>query len=235
MNPQPLSRVNPKAGFHSELGTADAHLHPDLYHLVQRVIGLAAYGEAGWAHIYGSILSTSPVPAFAMYRAIESERAKRSILLAGAKVSVSTYDYNILSSVIKAVTPVFKVRHKFAHHLWGHAHELPDALLLAEPEVLIHEPVMYGLESVRLHRLGLPFEVVAERGVNLDYSRIMVWSRDALNEAVKEMTSAVNCINKCSEIFLPNLPDRVRNEARISLLQWPRYETAFAQISTKSP
>jgi hypothetical protein len=168
-----------------------------------------------------------------MYNALESERARREIILESAKVVLPRPDLYRLHATSIAVEPAFRVRNQFAHHLWGDSPDIPDALLLAQPETIIHDSVMYGLESVLRKQRGEPYEEVADKGANHDPTRIKVWRRRDLEAAVDDMTKAVGAIGRMSEICLPGQFETVRERARAMLEKWDRYPAAFKRAERR--
>ena len=232
--PQPLSRVNPKAEYRSTLGIAYADLYPDLYHIAQRVIAIASFGEQMWGHIFGNLLHAAPLPSHAIYQRLDSASAKKAILMAAAEAQLSDMDYRWLQALQRAIAPAYKVRHQIAHHLWGDSPQIPDSLLLADPIIML-EPVKWGHQSVILASQGKPFNEVANKAMELDRSKIVVWSKDALLTAVENMTAAVTCIRLMSEICLPGYPESAREQARGMLLKWPRFAESLENIQSKIP
>lgn len=141
---------------------------------------------ANWAHIDGdlSVILTTMLGAdvhigAAMYQALSSAEAKRAALLAAAKEALPDWKYIILQAALKATKPSRDQRNDFAHHVWGTAPELPDAILLMHPNVVLQVNV-----SCRQIQNQSGNRVITPQ--NLNYSKIMVYKEADFAKAVRE-------------------------------------------------
>jgi hypothetical protein len=225
MTPQPILRVNPNATFRAGFGSAREE-HPDLYHLVMQTISMASYGEQMWAGLFVTLLRSSPKAAFASYYKLEAASARKAILLAAAKEVVMPEDYLRLLAVIKAIKPAIDTRNKFAHHLWGDSPEIPDALVLANPESWTQMHVDGALSF-----LGPRPPPGEEPEIIQDLSATFVWNRAALKSAVETMTRAVTSVGMiCELLSLNDSAAHARPKVRERLKIWPTYVQAFESI-----
>ncbi len=139
MPPQPLSKVNPSASVNF---LSDTLLqHPHHASLIMRVVTIWSNADALLSQTAARFLDADYAVVMAMFQALASAEARRDALLAAANERLSKDDYNLFRAVLRVVRPSRQRRNDFVHHLWGTSAELPDAMLLAEPKVVIQQPL----------------------------------------------------------------------------------------------
>jgi hypothetical protein len=97
--------------------------------------------------LLGFLLHAKARTALAMYMALENRAAQLRMLDSAAKVELDQRHYDVLTIVMERfVRPLMKTRDKLAHWCWGHSPDLPNDLLLMEPDeaLLIHYRVLHG-------------------------------------------------------------------------------------------
>jgi hypothetical protein len=93
------------------------------------------------------LLNTDSKAALAMYASVENRSSQRKMIMAAAKAKLPPEHFDVLTAVMTAsVAPVMKQRDKLAHWCWGHAPELPNDLLICEPDEKM------GRHFVAVHR-----------------------------------------------------------------------------------
>lgn len=179
--PQPLSRVHSNPSVTVSSGAIANS--PDCARLVMRVI-------ADWAHIDGDIstilttlLGADVAVGAAMYQALTGGDARRAALLGAAQKALPPWKYILLQAVLKATKPSRDERNDFAHHVWGNVKEIPDALLLMHPHVVLEMNV-----SHREVRYEGNQGVITPKG--LDTSKIMVYYHADFATAVVRSSNA---------------------------------------------
>ena len=76
--------------------------------------------------------------ALAMFSALDAASARQAALNAAAKSAYQANEegYQVYAAVTGAAFSTGKKRHKVAHWLWGRCANMPDALLLADPDAV---------------------------------------------------------------------------------------------------
>jgi hypothetical protein len=132
MAPQPLPAVRADASIMIENNTlAD---RPELAAKIMHVISLWSSIESAFATLLCYLLGADLEIGVGMYQSLISSEAKRAALDGAAKQALSPEDYTLFRAVVKVVKPSRERRNDFAHHLWGHSPQLPDAVLLVDPK-----------------------------------------------------------------------------------------------------
>ena len=132
MPPQPLSRVCPRATiFVTPKAIA---LRPKLSPLIAEIIARWAGIEAATVAVLSHLMGAEARPVAAMLNAITSASAQMDMIEAAAWAKLFDPDLEAFEALIKIARAAAKKRNAIAHHLWGHCEDLPDALLLIEPE-----------------------------------------------------------------------------------------------------
>lgn len=132
--PQPLRSVKRNARVFI---TADAiSSNIKLATLVASVINYHARLEVELAVIFTHILGTSAPVGYQMYNSIESAAARSAILKASAQYSLNEEDNELFLVLHALFMRAAKKRHRLAHWVFGYSPDIPDALLLIEPEHL---------------------------------------------------------------------------------------------------
>ena len=185
MPPQPLSskrRKNMRFDF-----TPDRiEERPELAILVAKSIAIWAVVENQWGRILATMLGANATYVLAMYQVLTGGNAQRDALLAVAEKALPPDLLEMFVAIGELARPLAKVRNKMAHWLWGVAHEMPDALLLYDPDatVRMHHEVnefireIYKLDAAERSKMERPQD---------DLSAILVFSKRDLLEIIDEM------------------------------------------------
>lgn len=180
--PQPLSRTTKKGELYFSAGALrQSKFAADVAHVI-----------ALWAHIDGDIatllsrmLKTDIATATAMYLALNSGEAKRSVLIAAAKEALPEWQFLLLQAIMKATKPAREQRNLFAHHVWGICTELESAILLTHPKTIVEKNVSHR-QPVK--DLGDGRRLIAPK--SLDKSAIMVYRQRDFEHAVSQSQTA---------------------------------------------
>lgn len=132
--PQPLRSVKPDA---SVTFSADALVdRPQLANLVTRIFGLWAIIEQEQQILFMRVVDSNEDAALAVYSILKSDGLQRKALDAAAKAKFGegSEDCGIFTAIAKIISLAAKHRNRFAHCRWGISPEIPDAVLLADPD-----------------------------------------------------------------------------------------------------
>jgi hypothetical protein len=191
MKPQPLSRVRRDASTHFD---PDVLLtHPKLAVYPMATISRWARTDATLAELLSAMLKSQDLAVgMAMYQALVGGTARQSALFAAAEEALSTEDFWLLQAVIRANKPSRDQRNEFAHHLWGHSADVPNALLLVDPIVFVkHLTIrsLYGRGTLSMlsHYTKIGKDLPSNQ---LDPSKVQVYREPALAQAVRDAGDA---------------------------------------------
>lgn len=187
MSPQPLSRVKSKAKFGFP-GNA-LQQRPKLSTIIAQIIGRDAATEHRLSLILVDVLRADPKTAIAMYQSVQSSEARRAMLSAAVKARLRPDDRALFDAVLKAIAPSRRVRHSFAHHIWGLSPELPEALLLVDPADLLR----FDADAAEVNRkMGIEAQAIPLTPLNR--SKVMVWKKRALDAALRNADDALGTV-----------------------------------------
>jgi len=220
--PQPLSQVRPR----TQIAVDALYVlnYPEFATQVMRVV-------AHWAHIDGNLASTLSLmmkadvaTGAAMYTALNGADARKAALLAAAKEALPEHLYVVLRAVLKATAFSRSQRNEFVHHVWGVADQLPDALLLLHPNVVLAVNVSH---RQRIEILPDGRGVIAPK--DYDYSKIAVYRANDFQKAVEDASES-------EELFkgLYRLVKTQGEEELRWLLRVPRIQQALQPLILES-
>lgn len=170
---QPLSRVH-----------RDAHVlfgHDNTMASRPQAAICVAECIAEWSNVEGMLgillsflLHAKAKTAMRMYTALENRAAQLRMLESAADFELGG-DHRDLFHVLmeKYARPLMRTRDKLAHWSWGYSPELPDDLLLMEPDVSL----LYHHDA--LHMRGI---------IELDAAKIFVVTKSYLSRILRDLT-----------------------------------------------
>ncbi|MGP0058862.1 MAG: hypothetical protein ACLPID_06220 [Beijerinckiaceae bacterium] len=226
MSPQPLSRVKRDAKF---LFSTKALLdHPELCSAAMRIIDIGSRIEHTWSLILVDLLKSDPRVGVSMYQALTSSDARRAALMAAAKVKLSSQDFLLFQACFEAVAPVRRLRNSFAHHLWGSSSDVPNALLLADPEDFLRQDVNAAEAKIEMEATGRVAYLE-----KIDTSEIQVWKKASFERALKEAQTAHFTLRELGtglHVFGPGINVKTRE----LLLNRPLVSQALQRLSKRN-
>ncbi|MFT8479304.1 hypothetical protein [Gluconobacter oxydans] len=163
--------------------------------LITHVISSWSYVEASFGIVMAAFLKGNGKTAAAMYSTINTFRAQEDALKAAASLSLNEEDHNVFLDVLLSVKPMAKVRHHFAHWLWGSCDTLPNHMLLVRPQELwIHHA------NVRAHAYQLTEDQIKNTDFEkFDRSKIQVWSAESLSQAVMNVDLCADLVKALAD------------------------------------
>jgi hypothetical protein len=220
MPPQPLSSVRRNATV--RLDPLAPERRPALAGRIATIIAIWSRIDSDLAAILAYMLKGELSAAIAMYSALTSSQAQMAALEAAARVSLADADRPLFGAVLSLVKRAGAKRNRIAHWLWGESDELPDALILADPDALLS-----------LHTGIKDFIVRLEKGEavatpNLDTKRAFVYRADDFRELVTDLMNVHQLTLNFSMMLqaalsTPALAESLRNQ----LLALPQIQEEF--------
>jgi hypothetical protein len=132
--PQPLSKV--KSIKFSIWGTIAMSERPLLALAITQVIAAWAETELRLAGLLAIFLKSEMPTGMSMYLNLTSAESRRAVLNGAAQKALTAEKYELYSKTMRAIKPVRDRRNEFAHGIWGFCHELPDALLWVNQNIV---------------------------------------------------------------------------------------------------
>lgn len=233
--PQPLSRVRADATIF--VGIDDNTETLPLWRLIMFTVNSWSHIDALMAEMLGKFLKADHQTVFAMYSALSSGEAKRAAFLGAAK-SAAPDDFNLIEAAVGAMRASRHRRNAYAHHLWGYSPELPDALLLFDPDVLPAQSAALWQSAAEGKLTPKATPVVNSEGKRVvmvefpqmpshDRSKIFVYKKADLEEGALFAEQCVGVINLLKKALGP-YPDE---QARSQLLSEPLIQRALERRS----
>jgi hypothetical protein len=182
-------------------------LRPKLAPLIAEIIARWADIEANIGTILSYILQAEAAPTAAMLYAVRSSSAQLDMILAAGWAKLFDPQLEIFEAVIQAARSVGKKRNIIAHHVWGYTVELPEALLLIEPEA--YSDVFVELQNAfKSPDAGWTI-------LQADNERTLVYRENDFHEIITELKTVARCTS-----FLINYlqPKHIARDRMYSML-----------------
>jgi hypothetical protein len=176
-----------------------------------------------------------------MFQALNSGEAKRAALLAAAAEALKDRadDHNLFRAVLHTTSSSRDRRNEFAHHLWGTAKELPDALLLVDPRAAIKQRTLAEAYALRENSpddkiwFGTMFELPPSQFI--DRRKIQVFSRPTLAAEASAADQARKHVVLLSfALDRRKFGDQKADQMRAMLLSAPQVRREFQRLTIES-
>lgn len=182
--PQPLSKVVTDASI-SITPLVLSNCDPRFPAMIMQVIASWAHIDGDLATIFSHVLKADIAVGTAVYQSLQGAEVRKRAFKAAAENALPRWQQLAFETVWRATSKSRMQRHRFAHHVWGAALELPDALLLMDPKVVVNRNV-----SLRQRVQDLPNGrgVIAPK--DYDRDRVFVYDHDDLQRARQDAHDA---------------------------------------------
>jgi hypothetical protein len=139
--PQPLSRVKRNAQIH--VSPSAVQMQAQFQEDILKVIVFWAHIDGNIASLFSTMLKSDIEVGTAVYQAFNGLEARRIALFAAAEKALPEWQRIAIEAVWKATKQSRIQRDKFCHHVWGYSQDIPKALLLMDPSVVVDTNVSY--------------------------------------------------------------------------------------------
>lgn len=192
-----------------------------------RVIAQLAHLDGDWGTIFSQLLRTDIAVGTAVYQAFNGLEARRIALFAAAEKALPEWQMIALRAAWNQTSAARSQRDKFAHHIWGTAKEIPDALLLLNPNVVVERNVSF---RQRAEHLPDGRGVIAPQ--DFDRSKIYVYRKVDFDRAAREADAAAWIVT----LLYGAVGQQWNEVSRRQLWNEPRFQQAVQPlIPEKSP
>jgi hypothetical protein len=198
---QPLSRVKPKAVMMAFGQDRTMAGRPKVAVLMAECIAKWADIETMLGILLTLLLDTDAKATLAMYSALESRAPQLRMLEAAAESKLSEEHFDLFAVLLlQHLKPAMRERDKLAHWCWGYSPELPEALLLLEPD-----------EKTIMHMDALDPPAPAK----IDRSKVFVVTESDLTRTINRLLTVTNRV----AAFMGTVWKRNSSDQRAALLQ----------------
>jgi hypothetical protein len=184
MPPQPLLSVRRDAAVNVEPITL--RQYPDLARSISDVIATWSQVECNLGVLLARMLGAAARPSMAMYSALSSSAAQMAALQAAADVALSRERLELFGALLILVKRAATKRNKIAHWLWGTSVQIPNALILLNPDA-VHGLHTQNAEYMAAFKNG---QTVADHPSTLpplDLSEAFVYRQQEFTEILAEI------------------------------------------------
>jgi hypothetical protein len=115
-----------------------------------------------------AFLGESATPTVAIYLDLLAFRTRIAALEAAAKNTLIYEHHEIFKALVTITRSAAKQRDKLAHWIWTCSSQLPDALLLIDPRILL--PAHNAAIAKALSGTALKGHILSEEDINVDKS-----------------------------------------------------------------
>ncbi|HTB03303.1 MAG TPA: hypothetical protein VK804_22765 [Bradyrhizobium sp.] len=143
-------------------------MRPKLAPFIAEIIARWASLEMVTSIILGHVLQTDAAPITAMLHAINSASARIDMMEAAGAAKLFDPELELFQAFMKIIRSAARKRNPIAHHIWGYTEELPEALLLIEPEAQLDV-------SVRAQNALRGFSTETHLVLQPDRDRVLVY------------------------------------------------------------
>ncbi len=201
--PQPLTNFSRNLSIFLGNNTdSPSHHRPDLALKAMSVIAEWSILESFMSSLFAALLLGDDGRAAAIFSTIRSQQGQRDAIKAA--VDLSALDQNkrdIISAVFSIYEKASKPRNKIAHWVWGYSPELPDAVLLADPNAMaaFHAKIAAFTRTVSTAKNYEPRP-------EIDKSRIFAWNAADFETASEKIQRAMDLASQTTLALLTSAP-----------------------------
>lgn len=220
--PQPLSRVKPSAKIH--VSASAIQQQPQFQEDVLKVIVFWSHIDGNIASLFSTLLKSDIEAGTAVYQAFNGLEARRIALFAAAEKAIPEWQRLAIEAVWRATKKSRQQRDKFCHHVWGYSQDMPKALLLMDPSVVVDTNVSY---RQRVSDNGNGGGVIMPK--DYDRTKIFVYREVDFERAHKEAAKASWLFN----LLYYAVGVRGNERGRQQLLREPEFRQAVEPLIHK--
>ncbi|HXZ00542.1 MAG TPA: hypothetical protein VEI03_11115 [Stellaceae bacterium] len=222
MPPQPLSSKRRSAKI--SLDPAALSRHPQLAACIATIVAYWSRIEATLGSMLGAMLGGEARPSIAMYQAILNTQTQMAVLEAAAKVALSPNNLRVLNALIWLCKRAGAHRHKVAHWLWGDSQDLPNRLILVDPDAIREHDKAMSDVAAAFARGEVPVALP-----KIDLNLAFVWEEKDFTEAIQELLTVYHLALRFSALLLDG--GKTENPSiaaqRMQLLASPQIQEAL--------
>jgi hypothetical protein len=234
MPPQPLSRVKPDARVIAGPGQQTFDRRPAFASYVAQIIAQWSYCEANLRSILTVLLSAEAGPVTAMVEALRSSTTQFDMIKAAALSKLIDPELASLEAVMALARKGARGRNRIAHDIWAFSDDLPDAIILVQPEgysqifVDLQKYLASPLSAAPLPNVPIPF-------IGPSPDKCFVYKEADFREILDDF----DVISKCTTFLFrylqspPGSPQRDQEYSRLSAS--PDFQTALFQTLKRRP
>lgn len=226
MAPQPLWKVRRNAI--PNFGHQALRKRPQLAIRVAETVAAWAQAEVALGLTAATLLGGNASTVMAMHASLNGFQPRADSLLAAARTRLSAEDGDLFEATLGVIRKAATKRHEFAHWLWGHCDELPDALLLVEPKELWARSAQVHEWGTRSFPPGGYLPVATPQLVHP--KSVWVYREPDFDEAFSSVTRALLFADELTFLVAPSPAEH--DVARHQLCNEPEIRRALDKLHT---
>ena len=184
MPPQPLGKVKSGANYLMIGGFAE---RPEVANGIARCLANWSWVETMTSYIFLKLLGTNHKAAIALYNSFESAKGKTDAIRTLAISKLPAQELDLVKAALRLVKSHQSARDRIAHWLWGLSEDLPDAMVMLDPKLLL-------AKEAHLRENWLSGKGVAVSDFKHDEMDIYVYTAAALKKDAEDFASLARLI-----------------------------------------
>jgi hypothetical protein len=222
MPPQPIRSVRRNATAIAD--PAAVRRYPNLATDIAEIVALWSRVDTALGAILAYMLKAGVRASTAMYGAILSSQAQMDALEAAAKATLNKRDFELFGAVMVVIKRAGAKRHKIAHWIWAYSDQIPDALVLIDPDALL-EYHTKSSEMMMAARAG-DFSVTSTK---VDLSHAFVYRSNDFADIIAELKEEI-----ANEFTVVTMTTGVDDGPRNRLSALPQIREALQRIRARN-
>lgn len=172
---------------------------PALGAMIACIASLGGTLEREFAGILTDVMEEHSKQALAMYLALSGSQARKSALLAAAKLRISEEDYTELIKLYKKIGNKAWERNIVIHGAWAIEESFPDALLLCDPgEYAQFEAAAFDLANTpSVGGIGLADEYIFHQKLQaIEYPAYTIYKREDFIDIIDKLAALLLLVHQ---------------------------------------
>lgn len=200
--PQPINKIVPNPETYITSNALDDK--PEMALLVCHIFATWATIEQQLNFLFYLVLGTDAGPAIAIYAQLRTQGLQSVALEASAKAALSIEDFEIFKAAVSAANKVQTPRNHLAHWTWGLCRELPDVLVLFDPQMLRDRDftVQHSLHTSELDDIDLAEHT---KKYFFNDSASLAYSKADLERSLRDLVEAKNILMNLRYFLRPRV------------------------------
>ena len=232
---QPLSKLSDKEKEYSiQFDPECMQQEPRLAILVAETIARWSSIENALKYILIKLLGSQARPSFAMFSTLQAISTQITAIQAAGNVALSGEDLNYFNASLAVSRSISKKRHKLAHWVWGNSPQVPDALLLGDPDHMFEQGINVQqfsdeFQNYSINPKAKPPNADSRMLLSFDFDQIYVYREGDLLRIQRDFKETQEIVGLIGFLIGPNRHGLEPDELRRQLSNLPLLSEALAR------
>ena len=226
--PQPLSNLNKKFVIHIANSNDSPSSHrPKLALFAMSVIAEWSILDSWLNSLFVTLLGSETDAATTIYTSLSGGAAKKAAFQAIANKTLIGEQLEVFNIIMAKIGKAANQRNNIAHWVWGHAPDLPDAVLIGDPAALM-------LYSIALQKHSQLRPGRTDPIPDMPYERIFIYRQGDFEELSKTINKLMGWVMEFKLSVDPVRFFPEDNQPFEQLLQQPEIQQALLRAHRKT-